>query len=175
MEEILASIRKIISDENPPVAEVSAAATDVVDLTQMVQDDGSVVDLAAVTPVVEPPKAAPPPPPTPAPVAAKPAPKPAAPVAALPPVAKGETLISEPAASASASALSSLANTIEIGRLATGTSGGTYMGNGGRTLEDMVIELMRPMLKQWLDQNLPATVDRLVQKEIERISNRAKD
>jgi cell pole-organizing protein PopZ len=88
---------------------------------------------------------------------------------------KSEGLISEPTASASASALSSLASTVEIERLAVAPASRTYLGNGTRTLEDMVIELMRPLLKQWLDDNLPATVDRLVQKEIERISKRAKD
>jgi cell pole-organizing protein PopZ len=31
------------------------------------------------------------------------------------------------------------------------------------------------LLKDWLDKNLPATVDRLVQKEIERISRKVQD
>jgi len=51
----------------------------------------------------------------------------------------------------------------------------TPFGNGARTLEEMVLELMRPMLKSWLDQNLPPIVERLVQKEVERIARRAAD
>jgi cell pole-organizing protein PopZ len=40
----------------------------------------------------------------------------------------------------------------------------------GRTLEELVRELLRPMLKAWLDDNLPRMVDRLVRAEIERVS-----
>ena len=42
----------------------------------------------------------------------------------------------------------------------------------GRTLEDIVAEMLKPMLKQWLDQHLPETVDRLVREEIERMARR---
>jgi cell pole-organizing protein PopZ len=45
---------------------------------------------------------------------------------------------------------------------------------GGRTVEELVSELLRPMLKAWLDDNLPAIVERLVRAEIERVS-RARD
>jgi uncharacterized protein len=45
---------------------------------------------------------------------------------------------------------------------------------GGRTVEELVSELIRPMLKTWLDDNLPAIVERLVRAEIERVS-RARD
>jgi cell pole-organizing protein PopZ len=80
-------------------------------------------------------------------------------------------LTSESVQKAAVSAFSSLASTVQIDRLA----GPGYVGNGSRTLEDMVTDLMRPLLKEWLDQNLPATVDRLVQKEIERIARRVND
>jgi uncharacterized protein len=40
----------------------------------------------------------------------------------------------------------------------------------GRTLEEVVSELLRPMLKAWLDDNLPDLVERLVRAEIERVS-----
>ena len=43
---------------------------------------------------------------------------------------------------------------------------------GGRALEDMVSEMLRPMLQQWLDSNLPAIVERLVQQEIQKMSKR---
>ena len=40
----------------------------------------------------------------------------------------------------------------------------------GRTLEDVVRELLRPMLKQWLDDNLPQIVQATVDQEVERIA-----
>jgi cell pole-organizing protein PopZ len=40
----------------------------------------------------------------------------------------------------------------------------------GRSLEDLVREMLRPMLKTWLDDNLPSMVERLVRAEIERVS-----
>ena len=43
------------------------------------------------------------------------------------------------------------------------------IGNGAVTLEGLVRELVRPMLKEWLDQHLPITVERLVREEIERL------
>jgi Uncharacterized protein conserved in bacteria len=43
-------------------------------------------------------------------------------------------------------------------------------GQGARTLEDLVREMLRPMLKAWLDDNLPALVERLVRQEIERVA-----
>jgi cell pole-organizing protein PopZ len=42
----------------------------------------------------------------------------------------------------------------------------------GRTLEDVIRELMQPMLKEWLDENLPAIVQERVDEEIERIARR---
>ena len=44
----------------------------------------------------------------------------------------------------------------------------------GQTLEAMVREMMRPMLKQWLDENLPSIVEEKVQAEIERIARRGR-
>ena len=40
----------------------------------------------------------------------------------------------------------------------------------GRTIEDLVKDMLRPMLKNWLDDNLPGLVERLVRAEIERVS-----
>ena len=54
------------------------------------------------------------------------------------------------------SAFNSLANTI--------------LGQNARTLEDLVKEMLRPMLKSWLDDNLPGLVERIVRAEIERVS-----
>jgi cell pole-organizing protein PopZ len=46
----------------------------------------------------------------------------------------------------------------------------TVLVQNGRTLEDLVREMLRPMLKNWLDDNLPSMVERLVRAEIERVS-----
>ena len=46
----------------------------------------------------------------------------------------------------------------------------TAQARNGRTLEEVVSELLRPMLKTWLDENLPGMVERLVRAEIERVS-----
>ena len=177
MEEILASIRKIITDESStPVTNGAVAAQDVIELTQMVQDDGSVVEIKPALPPEPPPEpvvaAAPPSPPLPA-SPPPPTPDPVMNKSVGTPVPGA--LIADPVVTAAATSLSSLASTVEIERLASAPLTATPMGNGARTLEDMVIELMRPLLKAWLDQNLPATVDRLVQKEIERISRKAQD
>jgi hypothetical protein len=58
--------------------------------------------------------------------------------------------------SAVESAFNSLANTV--------------LSNNARTLEDLVKEMLRPMLKSWLDDNLPGLVERIVKAEIERVS-----
>ena len=46
----------------------------------------------------------------------------------------------------------------------------TAQARSGRTVEELVSELLRPMLKVWLDENLPEMVERLVRAEIERVS-----
>ena len=46
----------------------------------------------------------------------------------------------------------------------------TVLSQNARTLEDLVTEMMRPMLKTWLDNNLPGLVERVVRAEIERVS-----
>ena len=69
-------------------------------------------------------------------------------------------LISNVAADASRSALAALSSVAGQG------------GAGGNALEGLVRELLRPMLRDWLDANLPAVVERLVASEIARISGR---
>jgi cell pole-organizing protein PopZ len=68
----------------------------------------------------------------------------------------GSGLLSANADATVTSAFSSLANTI--------------LSNEARTLEDIVREMLRPMLKAWLDDNLPPLVERMVRDEIERVS-----
>jgi uncharacterized protein len=48
----------------------------------------------------------------------------------------------------------------------------TVLVENGRTLQDLVREMLRPMLKAWLDDNLPTLVERLVLVEIEQITGR---
>ncbi len=45
----------------------------------------------------------------------------------------------------------------------------------GVTLEDIVREMLHPMLREWMDDNLPRTVERIVQKELEKLARRAMD
>ncbi len=52
-----------------------------------------------------------------------------------------------------------------FGSLAT-----TILSENSRTIEDLVREMLRPMLKAWLDDNLPGLVERMVRAEIERVS-----
>jgi cell pole-organizing protein PopZ len=66
-------------------------------------------------------------------------------------------LVSAPAAAAAAAA---------FGRL----SGNMAMPAAGRTLEDVVRELLRPLLQQYLDENLPGIVQRTVDAEVARIA-----
>ena len=85
------------------------------------------------------------------------------PVAAAPEPAEEETdegLIGEPAAAAASGAFHSLMDNIRISE------------TEGQTLEGVVRALIRPMLKEWLDANLPGIVEEKVQAEIERVARR---
>ena len=50
---------------------------------------------------------------------------------------------------------------------------GVPLGGAGRTLEELVKELLRPMLKHWLDENLEAIVVRTVEREIAKLAGRS--
>jgi uncharacterized protein len=69
----------------------------------------------------------------------------------------------EPDVLLSGSARATAANAFQV--LST-----TVINSNPRTLEDLVREMLRPMLKAWLDDNLPPLVERLVRAEIERVS-----
>jgi uncharacterized protein len=45
-----------------------------------------------------------------------------------------------------------------------------FLAENGRTLQDLVREMLRPMLKAWLDDNLPTLVERLVLAELDQIT-----
>ena len=46
---------------------------------------------------------------------------------------------------------------------------------GRVTLEDLAREMMRPMIKTWLDQNLPRVIEKIVAREVEKLARRALD
>ena len=80
----------------------------------------------------------------------------AAPVHASIPMQTESSLASAATVASVNSAFNALANTV--------------LSNNARTLEDLVREMLRPMLRAWLDDNLPGLVERLVKAEIERVS-----
>jgi len=193
MEEILASIRRIISeDDAPPAAEAKSAppsappspapepepvvhAPPEPELADEAEEEDDVLELSEPAPapheshgdidVFETPKVeAPKPEPKaaePAPAAPpEPTPQPTfAPVVEAPAAPAGGGLVSGHAADAAASHFGALAQSIALPA-------------SGRTLEDLVSELMKPMLKDWLDQHLPAMVEQAVRDEVDRISRR---
>jgi cell pole-organizing protein PopZ len=75
----------------------------------------------------------------------------------LPPLGEEEHLVGDPAAWSAASHFEKLER-------------GILMPAAGRTLEDVVRELLRPMMKAWLDENLPSIVEQQVAAEIERVA-----
>ena len=183
MEEILASIRRIIADDDKPAAPAEADAEvavepvalapvpesepepvaepedDVLDLgteANRVEDPAPVAasdDVDFAEPVVAQPMPAPEPEPV------QPAPQP---ISFVPPPLQPApqldmaSLISDQAGAAVHNAFGALANTV--------------LSNNARTLEDLVKDMLKPMLKTWLDDNLPGMVERLVRAEIERVA-----
>lgn len=169
MEEILASIRRIISEDEPggegaaaeaepeetatesaaeiPIPESEPEPEDdgVLELTERVDTVGD-IDVYAASNEADA---------APEPLAAFEAE--AEPEPELAPVPPGEALVGDPAAALAASAFGKLSSSI-------------LMPAEGRTLEDVVRELLRPLLKQWLDDNLPGIVESTVQAEVERIA-----
>lgn len=210
MEEILASIRRIIADDDasksgpraaeppkpaprpapppprilpehvPPALHVSeepVEATAADPFSEPVEEESSdILDLteSMAAPAFEP---APPPPPSP---------PPAAPASAPPQFRKIEALSDvgfdegEPKQAAPRNDAPSFQLGAEQGLLSRETSAAvdsafnalaqTVLVQNARTLEDLVREMLRPMLKSWLDDNLPGMVERLVRAEIERVA-----
>jgi cell pole-organizing protein PopZ len=93
------------------------------------------------------------------------------PVMAAPPVSVAPTidyaLIGEKPAGSTTGSLASLVAAVDR------AEGGALLGDANRTIEDLVKEVMRPMIREWLDENLPGLVDRVVRREIERLSRSA--
>ena len=175
MEEILASIRRIISEDEPaaeapaaaaPVAEVAPEPVPEPEPEPVAAEPEDILELTQIAPEPEP-VAAPPPVETHGDIEVHAAPAPA-PVAAPPPrpepvfvsaAADDEPLMSDAPAASAASAFGHLAHTVT-------------MPANGRVLEDVVRELLRPLLKAWLDEHLPLIVQAKVDEEVERIARR---
>jgi uncharacterized protein len=165
MEEILASIRRIIAEDNeapeagqdgeaktpaaPAEAAPKAEDEDVLELTEVVEEEPMAEASTSKAPVeidlVAQPEAPPP----------------------HDDAAEDDRLISTASAAASVAALSQLV------QRPRDRSSELPMGAADRTLEDMIRELVRPMLKGWLDENLPLLVERLVRDEIGRLVREA--
>jgi len=151
MEDILASIRRILSDEDGQ----GVAMSDPDPVLQL--DPSMMVPEAQAAPS----------PPTPSPSTLPPS---TLPPAAVSPEgeapAKRDGLVAPEAAAAAALAVSGLVRTLTAERA-------MQVHSGGPTIEDIVRMEIRPLLKHWLDANLPLLVERLVRAEIERVVGRA--
>lgn len=97
----------------------------------------------------------------PAPAAPEPAPAAAIPMS-------DEPLVDDGAAATAASAFAGLAASVRRPELPADLPAGS-----GTSLEALVGALLRPMLKEWLDANLPGIVEAQVRKEVERIARSA--
>ncbi|BCW89337.1 hypothetical protein sos41_24950 [Alphaproteobacteria bacterium SO-S41] len=157
MEEILASIRRIISEEESD-APAAAAAPEAA-----AEPDAEDDDILELTDVV--PEPAPPPPPRPRPALVQPADDIVFDAAPPEPEASGafddDGLVASAVVDRAASAFDALHRNIDIAETKAGGS-----------LEGLVREMMKPLLKQWLDTNLPELVERVVREEVERVTNR---
>lgn len=188
MEEILASIRRIIADDevkageakpdapkpdddisallagaaaaqNPPAPPVAAAEDDVLDLAS----EASLVTELPVAPSAAANDVGDVDFLEPAPIAPVAPLAPELPVQLAPPVQPAAQPALDMAQLLSDQASSSVASA--FGQLAH-----TVLTNNARTLEDLVKDMLKPMLKSWLDDNLPTMVERLVRAEIERVA-----
>jgi len=179
MEDILASIRRILSEEE----EEAQAAEEVGGLEMDLPAEPETEPEPEPEPVPEPePEPAPEPMPEPEPVAAlepepaapppspPPAPMPAlmADVLQLTPEMVTSEIVSASTAHAATDILSELAKAILNRRDVAVDDAGQNM-----TLEGMVREILKPLLREWLDRNLPYLIERLVKKEIDTMINRA--
>lgn len=82
-----------------------------------------------------------------------------------------DALFSSPAADATTQAFSRLLGNIPVER----EENKRLYADGRITLEDIAKDLLRPMLRQWVDDNVPKMVERLVEKELEKLSRQARD
>jgi cell pole-organizing protein PopZ len=156
MEDILASIRRILNEEEAPDGGPPAPGSDDV----LILDRSMMIPSPEADPEphshAEPARHAPP----------QPAMEASTSIDPIAPPDPAHDLVAPEAAAAAASSVGSLGRTLAAGRA-------TQVYAGGPTLEDMVRAELRPLLKEWLDSNLPPVVERLVRTEIERVVGRA--
>ncbi len=154
MDEILASIRRIISDDTAPQAHAPTAAREPQsEFAVAVMRDAEESDMRAARfhpPVMQDMED----------------PIDEEPMTGSQPSA-GEPLVGEAAASASASAFETLAETAQQAGAARRA---IALPPPGRTLEDLTADVIRPILKTWLDENLPEIVRDRVDEEVRRIA-----
>lgn len=176
MEEIIASISRIIAEDQRPGESLRPAAganSDILELTEAINEDGSVRRL---TPAAE--RAAPP---SAGPEAARESSSAtaAARIEPEPPRAdpaigakadSGRERILSPATSGAAAAAFARLGAMPRERRGEGD---LPLGDAGRTLEEIVRDTLRPLLQAWLDEHLPGIVERLVREEIARVVGEA--
>ena len=124
----------------PPPRAERPSAEDVLELTEAMQAPPSFRKIDATQDVVF----------------DEPAPRRAAEPPHAAPAPPPEAILSPATAAAVDSAFNALAHTVLV--------------QNAKTLEDLVKEMLRPMLQHWLDNNLPTLVERLVRQEIERVA-----
>jgi cell pole-organizing protein PopZ len=183
MEEILASIRRIIADDGgaaaqagarPAAAPAAGADLEQGDIDALMERDDAPAE-SEVLELTQPVEAGPAFTPVrgpdvvfreerPAPAAAPARPAPAA-AAHPPPPAQTAAPARRPADDRLLSPSSTAAVSAAFNSLAS-----TVLSDNARTLEDIVKEMMRPMLREWLEENLPGLVERIVRAEIERVA-----
>lgn len=152
MEDILASIRRILNEEGTPATPPERhEEVLVLDDSMMVSDPNPAAPAATHEALTNAP--------------------PGAPAATheevLPPdKIASSRLVAPEAAAAAAAAVGGLVKRLAGER-------GAAVHRGGPTIEDLVREELRPLLKSWLDANLPGLVERVVRAEIERVLGRA--
>jgi cell pole-organizing protein PopZ len=164
MEDILASIRRILSEEEPAAPAPPESGVEQISPEEK-PDDVLVLDSSMLVAQEQELEADPPPAVSEA-VPAIPDPPPA--VAEPPPfeLTPPPKLLAPEAEDAATVSMGNLVRTLATERTA-------QVHRGGPTIEDVVREELRPLLKQWLDANLPDLVERLVRVEIERVVHRA--
>ena len=177
MDDILASIRKIISDDEARAQvtsqQAAAQAGRPAVTPPRIGDQRRRDDVLLLTDLIEEPKsdAVPPPIPLPRidPARAAEMPQPSI----EPPRPADPTLVGGGAATTTASAFSRLNQAVQDSvPQPAAPDPGPVVGTGGKTVEELVKEMLRPMLKEWLDQNLPPLVERYVESEIVRLTRR---
>ena len=161
MDDILASIRRILNEDEGAPGATPAAAPAAAPSAPPAEAPLVLTEEMLVTP----PEA-----PAPEPLATAPEPAPPEPESAPapPPVAPAsfDGLVAPAVAAATTAALGQLLRAVAAERSAP-------VHRGGPSIEDVVREELRPLLKSWLDQHLPPLVERLVRAEIERVVGRA--